>query len=275
MCSGICSRVCKFGNTRSTVEELTITGKEQSLADAEAQEALRTRGQIPEHIAIIMDGNGRWARQRGQDRVIGHHEGVISVRDIVEACAQLGVSHLTMYTFSTENWNRPPSEVDALMQLLIHTIRRESDTLRRNKIRLTAIGDLSRLPDACRDELFDAINTTSQNTRMTLCLAISYSGRSEIARACRTIAQRVASGEIAAEDVNEAMVSAELDTAGVPDPDLLIRTGGELRVSNFLLWQIAYTEMYITEDFWPEFRREQLYEAIRDFQNRERRFGGL
>src|SRR5690625_6109913 len=192
-----------------------------------------------------MDGNGRWARQRGQDRVIGHHEGVISVRDIVEACAQLGVSHLTMYTFSTENWNRPPSEVDALMQLLIHTIRRESDTLRRNKIRLTAIGDLSRLPDACRDELFDAINTTSQNTRMKLCLAISYRGRSEIARACRTIAQRVAQGEIAAEDGNEAMVAAELDTAGVSDPDSVLRRGGEVGGSKFLVLRIVETDMYI------------------------------
>lgn len=257
------------------METLTITGQEQTSADLEAQAALRENGEIPRHIAIIMDGNGRWARSRGQNRVIGHHEGVRSVRDITESCAQLGVEHLTLYTFSTENWNRPPSEVDALMQLLIHTIRSESDTLRKNDIRLTTIGDLSLLPDACRDELFDAIESTATNSRMTLCLAISYSGRSELKRAMQQIARRAAAGEIDPEDVDEAMIEEALDTAGVPDPDLLIRTGGEYRVSNFLLWQIAYTEMYITNEFWPAFRREQLYDAIRDFQNRERRFGGL
>ncbi len=257
------------------METLTITGEEQSGADLQAQAALRENGEIPRHIAIIMDGNGRWANSRGQNRVIGHHEGVLSVRDITESCAQLGVEQLTLYTFSTENWNRPPSEVDALMQLLIHTIRSESDTLRKNDIRLTTIGDLSLLPDACRDELFDAIESTADNRRMTLCLAISYSGRSELRRAVQRIARRIAAGDMSADEVDESVIEDALDTRGVPDPDLLIRTGGEFRVSNFLLWQIAYTEMYITDEFWPAFRRQQLYDAIRDFQNRERRFGGL
>lgn len=254
---------------------MTITGQEQTDADLKAQAELRANGEIPRHIAIIMDGNGRWARSRGQNRVIGHHEGVRSVRDITESCAQLGVDQLTLYTFSTENWKRPPSEVDALMQLLIHTIRSESDTLRRNDIRLTTIGDLSLLPDACRVELFDAIESTADNHRMTLCLAISYSGRSELTRAVRSIARRVAEGSIAPEEIDERTLEQSLDTNGIADPDLLIRTGGEYRVSNFLLWQIAYTEMYITDEYWPAFRREKLYDAILDFQNRERRFGGL
>lgn len=257
------------------MEALTITGQEQSDADVEAQASLRANGDIPRHIAVIMDGNGRWARSRGQNRVIGHHEGVVSVRDITESCAQLGVEQLTLYTFSTENWNRPPSEVDALMQLFIHTIRKETDTLRKNDIRLTAIGDLDKLPEACRGELFEAIDGTRHNRRMTLCLAISYSGRSELKRAFQRIARQVAAGEVLPEEIDEAMIERSLDTAGVPDPDLLIRTGGEYRVSNFLLWQIAYSEMYITDEFWPAFRREQLYEAIRDYQNRDRRFGGL
>jgi undecaprenyl diphosphate synthase len=255
------------------VQEAIITGQDQDESDVRAQEALRAHGELPRHIAVIMDGNGRWACSRGQDRVIGHHEGVISVRDVTEACVQLGVEYLTLYTFSTENWNRPSSEVDALMQLLIHTIRREVETLKRNRVRLQAIGDLSMLPDACRDELFDAINATHENARMTLTLALSYSGRSEIVRAVRTLAQRVASGELPLEQLDEDAFARSLDTHGMPDPDLLIRTGGEYRVSNFLLWQLAYTEMYITDEFWPAFRRTQLYEAIRDFQSRDRRFG--
>lgn len=255
------------------MQEITITGQEQDAADVRAQDELRMKGDMPRHIAIIMDGNGRWACSRGQDRVIGHHEGVISVRDVTEACVQLGVQYLTLYTFSTENWNRPSSEVDALMQLLIHTIRRETDRLKRNHVRLRTIGDLSRLPDACRDELFDAINATHENSRMTLTLALSYSGRSEITRAARKLAQLSASGELDPARIDEAMFANTLDTNDIPDPDLLIRTGGEYRVSNFLLWQLAYTEMYITDDFWPAFRRQQLYDAIRDFQSRERRFG--
>lgn len=242
-------------------------------ADAAAQEALRQRGPLPRHLAVIMDGNGRWAEERGLSRVIGHHEGVASVRDITEACAQLGVRYLTLYTFSTENWHRPPAEVDALMQLLIHTIRREVDTLDRNHIRLQTLGDLSQLPAACLRALQEAIERTAGNTRMTLNLALSYSGRWEILQAVRRFVAEAQAGHLAPDDVDEARFAAALTTAGMPDPDLLIRTGGEQRVSNFLLWQIAYTEMYITEAFWPAFRRAQLYEAITSFQDRDRRYG--
>lgn len=220
-----------------------------------------------------MDGNGRWARERGQNRVIGHHEGVESVRDVTEACAQLGVSYLTLYTFSTENWQRPTAEVDALMQLLIYTVRRETSTLQSNNIRLVTIGDVDQLPPACRAELDEAIASTAENDRMTLVMALSYSGRWEIARAARELARRVRDGELEPEEIDETLFSDALATAGLPDPDLLIRTGGEYRISNFLLWQLAYTEMYITDDFWPAFRRNELYEAIRSYQDRERRFG--
>ena len=220
-----------------------------------------------------MDGNGRWARERGQSRVIGHHEGVESVRDITEACAQIGIEYLTLYTFSTENWNRPASEVEALMELLVHTIRRETETLKKNDIRLRAVGDLSKLPEAARRELADAIEETKGNRRMTLVMAISYSGRLEIVHAARELARKVHRGELDPEEIDEEMFASTLMLAGIPDPDLLIRTGGEFRISNFLLWELAYTEMYITDCYWPVFRREQLYEAIEDFQNRERRFG--
>jgi undecaprenyl diphosphate synthase len=253
--------------------ELTITGKAQTATDLGLQEALRERGEIPRHVAVIMDGNGRWARQRGQDRIIGHHEGVESVRDITEACAQLGVQYLTLYTFSTENWNRPPAEVTALMALLVHTLRRETETLRKNHIRLRPIGDLGHLPEACRAELDEACEATVGTERMDLILAMSYSGRWEIARAAREIARQAAAGTLDPEAVDEPLFARFLPLPDVPDPDLLIRTGGEFRVSNFLLWQIAYTEIYITDLFWPAFRREQLYEAIRDFQDRDRRFG--
>lgn len=245
----------------------------QPAHDAVQQDALKRRGEIPRHIAVIMDGNGRWATRQGQSRVIGHHEGVTSVRDVTEACAQLGVGYLTLYTFSTENWHRPPGEVNALMQLLIHTVRRERDTLHKNRIRLQTIGDLSQLPPACRGELDEAMASTAGNDRMTLVLALSYSGRWEIVQAAQELARRVQRGDLAPEDVDEARLAACLTTASIPDPDLLIRTGGEFRVSNFLLWQLAYTELYITKQFWPAFRRPQLYQAIRSFQNRERRFG--
>lgn len=237
------------------------------------QRELKERGDIPGHIAMIMDGNGRWARERGQSRVVGHHEGVESVRDVTEACAQLGVKHLTLYTFSTENWNRPESEVEALMELLVHTIRQETQTLTKNDIRLNAIGDLSKLPKAARRELSDAIEITSKNERMTLIMAISYSGRLEIVHAARELARRVLRGEIVPDDIDEHLFASHLMLAGIPDPDLLVRTGGEFRISNFLLWELAYTEMYITDCYWPAFRRPQLYEAVRDYQNRERRFG--
>lgn len=253
--------------------ELTITGKTQTAEDAAQQEKLLQCGALPRHIAIIMDGNGRWAKARGQSRVVGHHEGVVSVRDITEACAQLGVEYLTLYTFSTENWHRPPREVNALMKLLIHTIRRERKTLDDNNIRLQAIGDLDKLPNKARAELQEALDATADNTRMTLVLALSYSGRWEITEAVRMLARRVQQGDLDPDAIDETVVAQALNTAALPDPDLLIRTGGEYRVSNFLLWQLAYTEMFITEDFWPAFRRDQLYEAIRAFQNRERRFG--
>jgi undecaprenyl diphosphate synthase len=242
-------------------------------ADAAMQDALRGRGPLPTHIAIIMDGNGRWARERGKERVSGHHEGAASVRDVTEACAQLGIPFLTLYTFSTENWYRPVLEVDALMHLLIRTLQRERATLLENDIRLRAIGDLTKLPRACKGELDETVRATANNQRMTLSLALSYSGRWEITRAARILAERVARGELTPEQIDETLFSECLGSAGMPDPDLLIRTGGEHRISNFLLWQLAYTEMYITDRYWPAFRRDQLYDAIASFQDRERRFG--
>ena len=236
-------------------------------------EALQQRGTIPQHIAVIMDGNGRWAKERGLDRVIGHHEGVESVRDITEACARLGVKYLTLYTFSTENWYRPSNEVDALMQLLVHTLRSETETLQKNNIRLQVIGDLNKLPDACRAEVEDAIEATAKNTRMTLVMAMSYSGRWEILETVRGLVRSAQKGDLVADEIDETLFSQALMTRGIPDPDLLIRTGGDFRVSNFLLWQIAYTEIYIADTYWPDFRTDRLHDAIRDFQNRERRFG--
>ena len=254
-------------------DKLTVNGDTKSVRDAALQQELKERGDLPRHIAMIMDGNGRWARERGQSRVIGHHEGVEAVRDITEACAQLGIDYLTLYTFSTENWNRPETEVAALMELLVHTIRQETETLKKNDIRLRAVGALGKLPDAARREVAECIDSTAGNRRMTLVMAISYSGRLEIVEAARELARLASRGEIDPEDIDEATFASRLMLAGIPDPDLLIRTGGEYRISNFLLWEMAYTEMYITDCFWPAFRREQLYEALRDFQNRERRFG--
>lgn len=241
--------------------------------DEQAQQALIQQGPIPRHIAIIMDGNGRWAKEKGKMRVFGHYEGVESVRDITEACAQLGVEYLTLYTFSTENWQRPPSEVDALMKLLIHTVRRERETLLKNNIQLRAIGDISELPPACQKEFDKCINETAGNSRMRLNLALSYSGRWDLVNATKQIADKVSQGVLKSEEITNETISSHLSTAGNPDPDLLIRTGGELRVSNFLLWEIAYSEMYITQEYWPAFRRNSLYEAIADFQKRDRRFG--
>jgi undecaprenyl diphosphate synthase len=220
-----------------------------------------------------MDGNGRWAQRREKARFVGHHEGVTSVREITEACAELGVENLTLYTFSTENWERPDQEVNALMELLIHTVEDERSTLMDNDIRLRTIGDLSELPTACQEALERTKADTADNDRMTLTLALSYSGRSEIVQALQVIARRVRDGDLSVDDIDEALISSHLDTAGMPDPDLLIRTGGEYRLSNFLLWQCAYTELFITEQYWPDFRRPQLYEAIRSFQDRDRRFG--
>ncbi len=252
---------------------VSLTKTPQTDADAARQRALQARGTIPVHIAAIMDGNGRWAKGRGLNRVAGHREGVVSVRDVTEACAQLGVQHLTLYTFSTENWQRPPTEVTALMELLVRTIRREVDRLQQNNIRVRTLGELDRLPKRAAAEMREAEAITRANTRMTLNLALSYSGRWEIARAARRLAEDARAGRLDPADIDEALFASRLDTAGTPDPDLLVRTGGDVRVSNFLLWQLAYTEIYVTDGFWPDFRRDALYAAIEDFQNRERRFG--
>lgn len=241
--------------------------------DKEVQDELKKHGEIPEHIAIIMDGNGRWAKSQGKTRVFGHRQGVASVRDTVEACGQLGVKYLTLYTFSTENWKRPKDEVTILMKLLIKSLKNETDRLHENDVRLIATGNLEKLPDIVFKELQDAMRKTKDNKLMTLNLALSYSGRWDIINAVRKIAGDVNSGKIKTEDINEKLFPNYLATNGIPDPDLMIRTGGEYRISNFLLWELAYTEIYIDDVFWPEFRRQHLYNAIREFQKRERRFG--
>lgn len=228
---------------------------------------------LPQHIAIIMDGNGRWAKEHGKPRLFGHQSAIQSVREVNEACAELGVKYLTLYAFSTENWNRPGDEVGGLMSLLSQTIKRETSTLLKNGIRLAVIGDADRLPLAVHDQLFRAIEATSQGTRMQLNLALSYSGRWDIATAARKMAQAVKDGDLQPEDITEDTVSQSLSTAGMPDPELLIRTSGELRISNFLMWQLAYSELYFTSKYWPDFRKDDLYEAILDYQHRERRFG--
>lgn len=228
---------------------------------------------IPQHIAVIMDGNGRWAKQHGKNRVFGHTNGVTAVRETSEACAELGVKHLTLYAFSTENWNRPQLEVTALMTLLLKTINGELKTLIKNDIRLGAIGDIDSLPKSVAKQLREAIDKTAGCKRMELILALSYSGKNEIVNAVKSIAQKVQNNLISLNDINEQLISDNLYTAGRPDPELLIRTSGEQRVSNFLLWQLAYAEFYFTDKFWPEFNKEELYKAIIDYQNRERRFG--
>lgn len=228
---------------------------------------------LPTHVAVIMDGNGRWAQKQGQIRVFGHQNGVKAVRDTTEAAAEIGIKYLTLYAFSTENWNRPREEVDALMELLIHTINQEKETLNKNNIRLLAIGDLHSLPGNCYRELQEAMDETSGNTRMSLVLALSYSSRWEITNAVREIAKEVEQGKLNASQIDEKLISSHLNTSHIPDPELLIRTSGEHRISNFLLWQIAYSELYFTDKLWPEFGKEDLYEALIDYQNRERRFG--
>lgn len=246
------------------------------LADAPVAEdvaALRAAGPIPEHVAIIMDGNGRWAQQRGQHRVFGHHEGVVSVRVVTEAAVEVGIRHLTLYTFSVENWQRPQEEVDGLMRLLVQTVERERPTLLRNHVRLRVLGDFDAMPADCRDALQALMDETAHFERMTLHLALSYSGRWEIAEAARRIAARVADGTLAPGAIDEATIAAHLPSNVAPDPDLLIRTGGDFRVSNFLLWGIAYAEIVVTHVLWPDFRRAELLDAVRDFQGRERRFG--
>jgi len=228
---------------------------------------------LPLHIAIIMDGNGRWAQQRGQLRVFGHEHGVESVRQTAEAAAELGIKFLTLFAFSTENWSRPKEEVDALMHLLVVTINGEIKTLNDNQIRLRAIGDLRSLDPQCYTELMEAMDKTSGNNRMDLILALSYSSHWEIIEATKQIAEKIKSGKLDANDLDKESFASHLQTAGIPDPEFLIRTSGEHRISNFLLWQIAYSELYFTPKLWPDFRKNDLYEAILDFQNRERRFG--
>ena len=228
---------------------------------------------IPRHVAIIMDGNGRWAKRQGLARMFGHRQGVETVHSITEAAAALGIEYLTLYTFSTENWNRPKEEVDALMALLVDTIAKETPTLMKNNIRLQTIGDISRLPQVTHDKFVACIDQTSQNTGLTLVIALSYSARWELIRSTQLIAQAVKEGKMLVEDINEETISSHLTTATMPDPDLLIRTSGELRISNFLLWQLAYSELYFTDCLWPEFTNEEFYHAIVDYQHRERRFG--
>ncbi len=230
---------------------------------------------LPKHVAIIMDGNGRWAKKQGKIRTFGHQHGVAAVRDTTEAAAELGIEYLTLYAFSTENWNRPKFEINALMELLVKTIHAETKTLNDNNIRLQAIGDLKSLPGKCHKQLLETINNTSTNSRMTLVLALSYSSRWELAEACKNIAAKVAAKEISVEAINEKLISEHLNTSGMPDPELLIRTSGEYRISNFLLWQIAYAELYFCEKLWPDFRRNDFYEALINYQQRERRFGGV
>lgn len=231
------------------------------------------KSRLPAHIAVIMDGNGRWAKARGKNRIFGHTNGVKAVRETAEGCAELGVKYLTVYAFSSENWNRPQTEVSALMTLLLKTINGELKTLLKNDIRLNAIGDLDSLPKTVAKQLRDTIEKTAHCKRMELILALSYSGKNEIVRAVKQIGLQLKDGSINMHDINEELISKNLYTAGIPDPELLIRTSGEKRVSNFLLWQLAYAEFYFTETFWPEFNKEELYKAIIDFQNRERRFG--
>lgn len=228
---------------------------------------------VPQHIAIIMDGNGRWAKAKGEDRIHGHHNGVDSVRDAVECCAEMGVKYLTLYAFSTENWNRPKEEVDALMTLLVETIKGEVDKLKKNKVRLKVIGDIESLPIACQEGLAYGMNHTANEEGLTLILALSYSSKWEIERMVKNIALKVQNQDLSIPEINEGIIRENLDTNEYPDPELLIRTGGEWRVSNFLLYQIAYSELYFTDVHWPDFRKEHLKEAINNYRTRERRFG--
>lgn len=230
---------------------------------------------VPLHIAVIMDGNGRWAKNRGEDRVFGHLNGVNSVRETLEAATEIGVKFLTLYAFSTENWDRPREEVSALMDLLVQTILKEIDSLHKNEVSLKAIGDLSMLPKNCHNALLEGIEKTSNNKQITLTLALSYSSRWEIQKAVQEIARDVKSGEINPDDIDQDTISQYLETRNYPDPELLIRTSGEKRISNFLLWQIAYSELYFTETLWPDFKKENFYEAVVAYQNRERRFGKI
>ena len=231
-------------------------------------------GNLPAHIAVIMDGNGRWAKKQGALRIFGHHHGVKSVRDTVEGCVELGIKYLTLYTFSTENWNRPKLEVDGIMRLLVRTIGEEVPDLHKNNVRLKTIGELDSLPKSARKKLEDSIELTKNNTGLTLILALSYSGKWEIVQATKKIAEKVKAGSLAIDQISEEIFSQFLATEDAPDVDLMIRTGGDHRISNYLLWQLAYAELHFMDDlFWPEFRKQHLFDAVTDYQQRERRFG--
>lgn len=233
------------------------------------------KNKIPKHIAIIMDGNGRWAKKKNKLRLFGHKKGVESIREVLEGCVELGVSHLTLYAFSSENWNRPKLEVHALMELLVTSLNKEMDSLQKNNIRLNTIGHLDDLPSNCQKKLKESIQLTENNKGCTLTLALSYGARNEILKATKQLIEKIKKGEISKDNISEAVFQKHLDTASMPDPDLLIRTGGEQRVSNFLLWQLAYTEFVFTDKMWPEFNREDLYQCVLEYQNRERRFGKI
>ncbi|WP_076791547.1 isoprenyl transferase [Chlorobium sp. KB01] len=242
-------------------------------SDKRLQAELKSSCQLPCHIAIIMDGNGRWARLKGKTRLEGHIAGVDSVRDVVEAASQLGIKYLTLFTFSTENWNRPEKEISALMQLLVRVIGRETKKLHDNNIRLNVIGNIARLPEKVRAVLQNTMELTKNNNKLVLNIALSYSGKWDIVQACRSMFFEIQAGNIDPDAIDEQLLSSYLSTASMPDPELLIRTSGEFRISNFMLWQNAYSEIYFTNAYWPDFRRSQLYDAILEYQNRERRFG--
>lgn len=238
------------------------------------KEQIKT-GNLPRHIAVIMDGNGRWAKKKGAMRIFGHQNAIKAVREISEGCAELGIGFLTLYAFSTENWGRPKAEVEGLMQLLVTTIHKETETLLKNKIKLKAIGDISSLPPSCQKELREATDRTKRNQGLTLTLALSYSGRWDILQGIKKLLKDVKNKEISENEIDAELFSSYLSTAEMPDPELLIRTSGEMRISNFLLWQMAYTELFISEILWPDFRKKNLYEAILAYQKRERRFGKI
>jgi undecaprenyl diphosphate synthase len=260
---------------RISLKPFTLTNTDQTEADVKLQKEISESGKIPAHIAIIMDGNGRWAQTKGNVRIHGHKAGVESVRDITESCAQLGVEHLTLYAFSTENWNRPTIEVNGLMKILVNSLKNEAERLNENNIKFVTIGQIERLPKKCQKQISEVTELTKDNDRLQLCLALSYSGRWDITEAVKKLSKQVQEGTLKPEDINDQMIGAHLSTAEVPDPDLIIRTSGEFRISNFLLWQLAYSELYITETFWPDFRRDELYKAIKSYQQRDRRYGGV
>ena len=239
------------------------------------EDSIINKNNIPKHIAIIMDGNGRWAKAHSLPRIAGHKEGIDSVRAITKQCGDIGVKHLSLYTFSSENWRRPKNEVKALMGLLLLTIRREIKDLNKNNVRLTTIGNMGDLPDDARKGMEEGLKITENNSGLNLILALSYGGRQEILKMVQSIARKAINGEIEPEKLSEGDIVNELDTAKIPDPDLLIRTGGDQRISNFLLWQIAYSEIYVTDTYWPEFKEKELLDAVADFQDRERRFGRI